>query len=264
MSYFEICTCYDSFVSRCQDRIFFTWTQSFEQFEQAIECVRKRANHIKFDVKIDYQIDFLQANIENRKGVLYTCVYHNPLMQKYTLPYVNRHAQVEHSHWLRSSLIQAVCYCTSIEDFNQQRAYLQLTLLANGYGLEFIEKRIAHFYHHFDVVSLRHTMNQSMYDRLRHQMFNFLSEQNRKLNEQQEAEQRKQLVQLIYPYQYGPRHEFERQCRQLLSQQFASRLKIPSTKMNIILQTKQTYSLNALLSQQKPFHAIFEKNAMLK
>lgn len=218
--------------------------------EQALERVRKRTNHIKFDVKMGYQIDFLQAYIENQKGVLYTRVYHDPIMQKYTLPYVNRHSQIEHSHWFRSSLIQAVRYCTTIEDFNQQRAYLQVTLLANGYGLEFIEKRTAHFYHHFDAVSLRHTMHQQVYDRLRHQMFNFLSEQNKKWKDEQETEQLRHLVQLTYPYQYGPRLEFERQCRQLLSQQIASRLKIPSTKMKVTFQTKQYYSLNALLSQQ--------------
>ncbi|CAF4337030.1 unnamed protein product, partial [Rotaria magnacalcarata] len=37
------------------------------------------------------------------------------------------------SHWLRSSLIRAVRYCTTIEDFNQERIYLEMTYLANGY-----------------------------------------------------------------------------------------------------------------------------------
>ena len=187
------------------------------------------------------------------------CVHHDPKFQKYTLPYVNRHAHVEHSHWLRSSLIQAVRYCTSVEDFNQERAYLQVTLLTNGYGLEFIEKRMAHFYDHFDVVSLRQTLSQQVYDRLRHQMFNYLSEQNKKVKEEQELDERKQLVRLTYSYQYGPRLDFERQVRQLLTHQLASRLKVLPTKLKIILQTKQQYSLNALLTQQKPSHPLFEK-----
>lgn len=199
-----------------------------------------------------FQVDFLQVHIENRQGTLYTCVHRDPTAQKYTLPYVHRHAQIEHSHWLRSSLIQAVRYCTSVEDFHQERAYLQITLLANGYRVDFIEKRIAHFYNHFGVVSLRQTLDQQVYDRLRHQLFNFLSEQNKTMKDEQDADRLKQIVQLTYPYQYGPRIEFERQCRQLLSQQLASRLKIAPVKMKIILQTKQQYSLNALLSQQKP------------
>lgn len=244
---------------RCRDRLFFTWNQSSELFEQAIERVRQRASQIKFETKINFQVDFLQVYIENRQGVLYTRVYHDPLVQKYTLPFVNRHTYVEHSHWLRSSLIQAVRYCTSVEDFNHERAYLQVTLLANGYGLEFIEKRMAHFYHHFDVVSLRQTFNQQVYDRLRHQMFNFSNEQNKRCKEEQELDERKQLVHLTYSYQYGPCLEFERQCQRLLSQQVASRLKILPNKMKIILQTKQQYTLNALLSQQKPSNEIVQR-----
>lgn len=251
----RILFCFDS---RCQDQLFFTWTQSTDMFEQALERVRQRAAHIKFETKIDFHVDFLQVYIENRQGVHYTRVHHDSMTQKYILPFVNRHAYVEHSHWLRSSLVRAVRYCTSVEDFNQERAYLQMTLLANGYGLEFIEQRIAHFYHHFDVVSLRETLNQQVYDRLRHQMFNFLSEQHKRIKEEQDLNERKQWVQLTYSHQYGPRLEFERQCQQLLSQQLASRLKILPNKMKIILQTKQQYTLNALLSQQKPSNELVQ------
>lgn len=116
----------------------------------------------------------------------------------------------------------------------------------------FIAKRIAHFYNHFGVVSLRQTLDQQVYDRLRHQLFNFLSEQNKIMKDEQEADRLKQIVQLTYPYQYGPRLEFEQQCRQLLTHQLASRLKIDPAKLKIVLQTKQQYSLNGLLSQQKP------------
>lgn len=220
--------------------------------EQALARVRQHVPSVKWDIKIGAQVDFLQAYLENRQGRLYTRVYHDPQIQKYTLPYVNRHAQIEHSHWLRSSLIQAVRYCTSVHDFNQERAYLQMTLLANGYDIEFVEKRITHFYHHFDVLFLREVLDQQVYDRLRHQMFNFLSEQNKRLKDEEEAYQLKHRVQLTYPYQYGLRLEFERECRRLLLPHLSSRLKIPPSRMNIVFETKQQYSLNALLSQQRP------------
>lgn len=206
-----------------------------------------------------FSVDFLQAYVENRKSVLYTRVYRDPKAQKYTLPYVNQHAKIEHSHWVRSSLIQAVRYCTSVDDFNQERIYLEMTLLANGYTLEFVERRINHFFHHFNATSLRRVQDQQAYNRLRHQMFNFLSEQNRQLNAEEEAKNKKLYVQIQYPYQYGSREAFEKQCRQLLSNHFSARLKIPSNRMNIVLMAQQPYSLNALLSQQKPCHHIFDK-----
>ena len=75
-------------------------------------------------------------------------------MQSYTLPYVIGHPKMQYSNWIRSALIHAVCYCTSVDDFNQERIYIELTCLANGYSDCFVESRIAHFYDYFSVETL--------------------------------------------------------------------------------------------------------------
>jgi len=211
---------------------------------------------------MDAKIQFLNAHLENLNGTLFSCVYHDPTIPKYTLPYVIGDAKVAHSHWLRSALIRAVRYCVSVFDFNQERIYLEITCLANGYSLEFIEQRIQHFYTHFGATSLRSALDQHVYDKLRHRLFNFISEQNHYSKKNQELEKNNQRIQLIYLYQFGPKQKFDKKLREiLLKHLYTSTKSSLSTdkQIKIILRTKQQYSLNALLSQQKPFHPLLNK-----
>ena len=69
--------------------------------------------------------------------------------QPYTLPYVVGHSKVNHSDWIRTALVQAICYCSAVEDFNRERIYIELTCLTNGYSTRFVDSRISHFYDYF-------------------------------------------------------------------------------------------------------------------
>ncbi|CAF4142130.1 unnamed protein product, partial [Rotaria sordida] len=59
------------------------------------------------------------------------------------------HSKLAHSDWFLSALIRAVCYCSSVEDFNQERIYLELTSLTNGYSLLFVEAHVQYFCDYF-------------------------------------------------------------------------------------------------------------------
>ncbi len=143
-------------------------------------------------------------------------MYRDPKIHKYTLPYVVGGATVAHSRWLRSALIRAVRYCTSAFDFNNERIYLEITYLANGYSLEFIEQRMQHFYKYFDATSLRSSLDQNVYDKLRHRLFNFITEQNRLSTFNRALENNHQRIQVTYLYQYGPKNKFEKKLREML------------------------------------------------
>ncbi|CAF5006439.1 unnamed protein product, partial [Rotaria socialis] len=57
----------------------------------------------------------------NHDGILYSRVHHQENQQPYTLAYIsNGNSITKHSHWLRSSLVRAIRYCTSVEDFNHE------------------------------------------------------------------------------------------------------------------------------------------------
>ncbi|CAF4818731.1 unnamed protein product [Rotaria sp. Silwood1] len=186
-------------------------------------------------------------------------VYHDAsTVQKYTLPYVVGNSKMAHSHWLRSSLIRAVRYCTSVNDFNQERIYLEVSCLANGYSLEFIEKHIDHFFTHFDAVSLRSVLDQQVYMKLRHRLFNFVSEQRQIFRMNKELEEQNQRFHLSYLCEYGPKQKFNEELQKMLSKSLNSSKK--SAKMNTInlrFTTQSSYSLNAFLGKQKPYHPLF-------
>ncbi len=245
---------------RCKNQIFFTWNDSVKELLAIVKAMGSQDTNVNLQINIDRTVQFLNAHVENQNGTLYSRVYHDPNSQKYTLPYVIGDAKLEHSHWLRSALIRAVRYCTSVYDFDQERIYLEITCLANGYSLEFIERRIHHFFTHFDARSLRLSLDQNVYDKLRHRLFNFISEQHSFFDKKQELEKNHQRIQLTYLYQFGPKRQFNKKLQEILSENLhTTAAPYSRNKIKIILTTKQQYSLNALLSQQKPVHQLLNK-----
>lgn len=217
---------------------------------------------IELDIHMGHRVAYLNASIENQNGTFYSCVNHDRLLEKYTLPYALNNSKAAHSHWLRSSLIRAVRYCTSVHDFAKERIYLEVTCLANGYSIDFIEKRIQHFFKQFDATSLRYSLDQTEYNRLRLRLFNFISEQQRHINENQDLKTKNQLVQLTYVYEYGSKHKFNEELNKKISDLLypPDRSKAAYQKPKIIINTKHQHSLNALLSEQKPYHRLLKNN----
>jgi hypothetical protein len=103
-------------------------------------------------------------------------------------------------------------------------------------------------------------LDQQVYNKLRHRLFNFVSEQHKFYNTKEELEKKKQRVQLTYLYQYGSKRNFNEKLQKILSPYLNAHIQSAiNKKIKIILTTKQQYSLNALLSRQKPFHPLLNK-----
>ena len=245
--------------SRCKNQFFFTCNATANELRHFLHAIRTKHTNIHLDITTGLNIHFLNAHIENQNGTLYSRVYHDPTIQKYTLPYVIGHSKVAHSHWLRSALIRAARYCTSVGDFNQERIYLELTCLANGYSLEFIEKRIDHFFTHFDATSLRLFLDQQVYDKLRNRLFNFMNEQRRFSDTNRELEKNGQLVRLSYVYEYGPKREFHAKLYKTLSENLNQHVQPSKRKIKMKVTTIHQHSLNALLSRQNSSRILLNK-----
>ncbi|CAF4090589.1 unnamed protein product [Rotaria sordida] len=96
----------------------FTWDKSSAiELEKFIENIREKHWNVRFQKFISTNVQFLNASIENRQGQLYSQVHCDSNMSRYTLPYLLGHSKSAHSDWLRTALIRAVCYCTSVDDF---------------------------------------------------------------------------------------------------------------------------------------------------
>ena len=243
------------YLCRCGNQFFFTWNETSAELRNILRVIQQQTNNVHLDINIDSSVHFLDAYVENRHGALYSRVHCDPSTQKYTLPYVVDHPKIFHSHWLRSALIRAVRYCTSVDDFDHERIYLEMACLANGYALEFVEKRIQHFFTHFDAASLRLALDSQVYAKLRHRLFNFISEQQQYCGAHRELAKNNQLVQLSYQYQFGANREFEKRCRQILTQHLNASATSSTNEIKIIFRMKHQYSLNALLSRQQPLLA---------
>lgn len=230
---------------RCKNQLFFTWNRSTSEYHDLLAKSSEKEIHIQYKVNVGYRIHSLNINIENRNGTLSTNVFRAENIQKYTLPYVIGDTQVEQSHWLQSALIRAVRYCTSVNDFNCERVYLEMICLANGYPLDVIERRINHFYTHFNVKSLkvnyenvylisfvyRNSFNlRTIHKRKRNDVFNWHMCMNTVRNSNLTNNYNR-----FFPIIWGQIYI----CQKI-------------KKSKLIFLTKQQYSLNALLSEQKP------------
>ncbi|CAF4227361.1 unnamed protein product, partial [Adineta steineri] len=145
----------------------------------------------------------------------------------------------------------------------QERFYLQTTCLVNGYSLEFVDHRIHHFFTYFDAISLLSVLNQDEYDKLRRRLMTYIGEQKEYHLKNKELEKNKQLIRLNYLHEFGVKYEFNRQLKEILSKNLVDKnAPFIKQKLTINLSTIHQYSLNALLSQQKPSHPLFNKEKM--
>jgi hypothetical protein len=244
------------FHCRYRNQFFFTWNETSDALNAIVQAQDNRATNVQVELRIGHSVEFLDALIENRNGVLCTRVHHDPKRHAYTLPYVVGNSTAAHSHWLRSSLIRAVRYCSAVKDFNHERIRLEIACLANGYSLAFVEQRIEHFFAYFDAAQLRLILDETIYKRLRHRLLNFISEQRRSFENQCAFEKRNQLIHLSYLYEYGPRHKFNVVLHQVVSDHLHLDAQAPRNQVKFMLTTKKQHSLNALLSEQKPLVAL--------
>ncbi|CAF1249427.1 unnamed protein product [Adineta ricciae] len=248
------------FYGRYHNQIFFTWNRTTYELDDFFEKFRNQYQNIQMNVNIGSTVHFIDVHLENRQGTLYTRLYHDPDSQAYTLPYVLDNPIVTHSHWLRSALIRAVRCYISVHDFHRERIYLEVTCLTNGYSFEFIHRRVEHFFTYFNAASLYQTVNQQVYDQLRLRLFKFIGEQQRTSRQYEELAQNKRLIRLSYFYAYGPHRKFKQILKKTLSENLrrADHQTREHNELKINIMTQHRYSLNALLSQQKPSHPLLD------
>ncbi|CAF2143171.1 unnamed protein product, partial [Rotaria magnacalcarata] len=166
------------------------------------------------------------------------------------------HSKLAHGDWFLSALIRAVCYCSSIENFNLERIYLELTCLTNGYSLFFVENNVQHFFDYFHADSMRYLKDQTMYDKFRRNWFGYMTMQYELSDKLKKFNDNDSLIQLNYLYEFGPRCQFNQQFYCLWSESFNQHRNLSKDKAKVQLTTKHQHSLNSLLSGEKSMCSI--------
>jgi hypothetical protein len=243
------------FFGRYKDQIFLTWNRSKDELITFLQTIRNQNPTMQLDIFLGQSVHFFDAHIENRHGQLYTSIYHHPsnMEKKYSMPYVVDHTKFSHRHWFRSALIRAVRFCSNVDDFLQERIYLEMACLMNGYSNQFIETQLKHFYHYFNATTIRFSMNQMIYNKFRDRLLRFIDEQRINWKQAQELEAHERVIYLDYFYQNGGSPEkFHQKFHQIWSNYLAEDVQLSNKKTRMILKAKHIYSLNALLAEQKP------------
>lgn len=254
--FFNTKKCFDlflfSFLHRHKDQIFFTWNKSDKLAIQTfLQDIRETDKTVRFQMSTDFSVSYLNVLVENQKGDLYTRVYHEPTIQKYRLPYVTNHSKLAHSDWLRSALIRAVCSCTKVSDFLEEKIYLEVTCLTNGYSFIFVDTHVKHFFEYFHTPTMRYSMDQCLYNKFRHQWFDYMSMQYELTDELQIFDDNSRLVHLNYIYEYGPRCRFNEKFYQLWSYYFNKHPNLSKERLKLMITPKNYQTLNTFFKTKK-------------
>jgi len=204
---------------------------------------------IQLTISSGTHVHYLNSDIENINGHLYSRVYYDRNKQPFLLPYFTGHPRLRHRQWFRFVLLRAGLYCTTLEDFRDEQLYIELTFLANGYSLDFVEYHIRQFFRLVDPVNAEAQLNQYRYNALRSYLFRYHSAQKRLLLQHEELQKQRRLIQIDYLYDWGSRREFNQQFIRNWIEILERDPKFKEHALQISLNSKHCYSSNTLLTR---------------
>jgi hypothetical protein len=239
----------DEFYVRYYDTGFFTWYGSNDILQNCFDELSHQYPDVQLTRTIGSHVHFLNAYVENRRGHLYTRVHHDPQVQPFLMPYVTGHPRLIHRQWFRYSLIRAGQLCSTLEDFQKERLYTELTFLSNGYSLNFVEYHLEQFYQRFNGHSRQPSiLNQNAYVRLRRELFRCLDAQKRQFEEHEQLRRDRRLIELYYLFDWGSRLKFNQDFRRLWFSIIEQDPKFKQYGLKVKLTTKQCYLSSCILS----------------
>ena len=98
-----------------------------------MQTLNNKHTNIKITFEIGISLSFLDVLIQNENGVLSTSVYHKSAAEPYILPFTSDHPPHIFRNLINVALTRAVRYSSTFEAFNNERRYIRLKLLYNGY-----------------------------------------------------------------------------------------------------------------------------------
>ncbi|CAF1549784.1 unnamed protein product [Adineta ricciae] len=120
------------------DDIFFTSNQSLDVVNQMLDEANHYHPNIKLVRQIGKSLPFLDVFVENKNGIIATSVYHKEAAETYVVPFQSDHPRHTFKNIIDTALTRAVRYSSTLQTFNQERRYIKLMLLYNGYPPRFI------------------------------------------------------------------------------------------------------------------------------
>lgn len=232
---------------------FLTWNQSStEQIQQIFtEINQSFESPIHITTSIDSHVNYLQCSIENRRGRLYTRVYHDPGQQSFLLPYFSQHPRLYHRKWFRFALLRAGLYCTHVDDFYDEQLDIELTFIANGYSVNFVEYHVQEFYRLMNGIYMEAKLDQHRYNFMRTRLFRYHVAQLFRANEQRESQANKPTIHLEYLFDWGDRWMFEYEFARKWTAILEEDPKFKKYRLKIQLHSKHCFPSNLLFTHSQ-------------
>ncbi|CAF5012349.1 unnamed protein product, partial [Rotaria sp. Silwood1] len=124
-------------------------------------------NHFDENIKLSENIgvtaDFLDLHIENRDGELFTTVYQKPSYEPYYLPFNSIHPLHMKKNIIFTMLLRAIRYCSTFQDYLNERERLRMALLLNKYPNKFIDTQFIYILEKLNIQQLLTINNYTEY-----------------------------------------------------------------------------------------------------
>ena len=186
---------------RCSNQFIFTWNESEDELQALLNPMimdHFKNAHIRITTSTGHQIYYFDAKISHHEGVLQTNVYHQPNLEPYSLPYVyDTTKRQDHLFLLRAALIRAVLYCSNIDEFENERFYIELSFLINDATLNFIEETIRTFFFEFHPYYTDLFFDQEAYNRFRRNVQKYHQQRTKYHIRHKKQRQKRRQLQLL-------------------------------------------------------------------
>jgi len=128
------------------DDVFFTWNKSLEELYEKLKTMNSWHPKIKLVHQVGFSVSFLDVLVSNDDGVLSTSVYHKAAAEPQVVPYSSDHPRSVFDNIVEGALLRATRYSSTLASFDDERCYLRLKLLYNGYPPKYIGERFKNFF----------------------------------------------------------------------------------------------------------------------
>ncbi|CAM4846981.1 unnamed protein product [Rotaria magnacalcarata] len=123
------------------DDIFITINWPVRHLLKEVDRWNKFDENIKLSANIGSIVNFLDLNMENRDGQLYTTVFQKPSYEPYYLPFNSIHPLHMKKNIPFAMLLRAIRYCSTFESYLNEREKLRMALLLNKYPNKIIDEQ---------------------------------------------------------------------------------------------------------------------------
>lgn len=116
------------------DDVFLTSNASIERLTQILGDANNYHPNIKLSHQIGNSVSFLDLKITNDNGNFITSVHHKDAAEPYVVPFQSDHPRHIFENLIQVALLRALRYSSTLKQFNEERRFIKLMLLYNGYS----------------------------------------------------------------------------------------------------------------------------------